>query len=58
MMEIALKPDFKLRENFTFCTTANIGIRFVSLLTAFTHTKKGVDQELTSKIVMVTDSFL
>lgn len=58
MMEIALKPDFKLGENFTFCTSANICIGFVSLVTAFTHTKKGVDEECTSKIVMVTDSFL
>ena len=48
MMEIALKPDFKLRENFIFCTSANIGIRFVFLDTAFTHTKREVDQEPTS----------
>lgn len=58
MMEIALKPDFKLWENFTFCTSANIDIRFVCLATGFTHTKRGVGYEPTSKIVMVTDSFL
>lgn len=50
MIEIVLKPDFKLRESFTFCTSANIGIRYVCLDTALTHTQREVDQESTSKI--------
>lgn len=58
MMEIALKPDFKLRGNFTFCTSANIGIRFMFLDGAFTYTQSRADQEPTSEIVRIIGSFL
>jgi hypothetical protein len=58
MMEIALKPNFKLKKDLTFCTSANIDVKFVYLDISFTYTRRGIDQEPISKIVTVTDSFL
>lgn len=53
---VALKPDFKLRENFTFSLHQQTLVSDIQVQIQHFHTKKrGVDQEPTSQIVMVVD---